>query len=128
MVGACFDVHRELKWVLYERAYKLALVHALTKRGHKAIPEAPVDIFFQGERIPSGLYADILVDDRFIIEIKAVDEIKPEHHFQLNTYMLLTKVPLGLLVNFHARDLRKNGIFRKNLKEIQEYYQLPTDR
>lgn len=128
VVGACFTVHKELKWALYERAYQLALVHLLTKLGHKAVTEAPIDFFFQGDRISSGLRADILVDDRLIIETKCVDELTSEHHFQIHTYMLLSKLPLGLLVNFHAHNLRDKGIYRKSLESIQKFYNLYNDR
>ena len=103
VVGACYEVHRELKWVLYERAYKLALTHLLTKRGHKAVMEAPMDFFFQGDCISTGL--------------------RPE----LQTYMLLTRMPLVLLVNFHARNLRNGGLFSKNIREIRQYFNLPPE-
>lgn len=127
VVGACFEVHRELRWALYERAYRIALAHLLAKRGHKVVQEAQADFFFQGEKLSTGLFIDILVDDRLIIELKATECVKPEHHDQLHTYMLLTKKPLGLLVNFHARDLRKDALYRKYIDEVREFYRLPAE-
>lgn len=127
VVGACIEVHKELKWALYEKAYQLALVHLLKKRGHEVVAEAPIDFYFQGEKLSSGLRADILVDNQLIIELKAVEELTSEHHFQLHTYMMLSKIPYGLLVNFHARDLVRDGLFRKSLDQIRAHYGLPRD-
>ena len=104
-VGACLEVHKELKWALIEKAYQKALAHVLRQKGHKVIEEAPVKFRYKGELIPNGFRVDLLVDDQLIIELKATDEIKPEHHAQLQTYMLLSNIPMAYLLTFILKSL-----------------------
>ena len=79
-----------------------------------------MDFIYDDMLIQNAYRADIIVNNKLIIGLKAVKEIIPEHHSQINTYMALSKIPYRLLINFHARFL-KEQMFRKNLDDILEF-------
>ena len=113
--GAVLDsalrVHSVLGPGLLERVYKLCLARELRKRGHRVEVEVQAPIVYEGERIEAAYRIDLLVDERVIVEEKAVDALHPIHFGQLWTYLKLTQCPVGLLVNFNVR-LLKEGFHR----------------
>lgn len=119
--GICMKVHRELGCGLLEKTYHLVLVHALRKAGYDVRTEVPIDIRYDGDEIKCAFRADIIVDNRLIIELKAVDELQKIHHLQLSSYMQLTDMPLGLLVNFHEQNLL-HGMFTTTLDRLKSLY------
>ena len=105
IIGAAFEVHRELGPGFLEKVYETALVQELSSRGVSARPQAEIEVSYRGQ--PVGLYfADILVDGRVICEIKAVESLSRAHEAQLLHYLKATGIKVGLLLNFGARRLQ----------------------
>ena len=111
IIGAAIEVHRELGPGLLESAYEQCLAHELHLRGvpHQRQLEMPVD--YKGIRIDCGYRIDLLVDYKVVIELKSVEKLLPIHNAQLLTYMKLSKMQVGLLMNFNVPVL-KDGIER----------------
>ena len=95
-----------------EKVYEKVLAHELQNNGLKIKTQVPMNIKFRDIHIDSSFIADIIVEDKVIIEVKAVTEIKNIHHQQLLTYLKLTGLKLGILVNFNTDYIAKS-IFRK---------------
>jgi len=111
VVDAAVQVHRVLGPGLLESVYETCLTHELRKRGTTVQQQAPVPIVYDGVRLESGLRLDMLVDGKVIVEVKAVEKMAPIFEAQLLTYLRLSGIRLGLLVNFNVR-LAKDGIER----------------
>lgn len=111
IIHAAIEVHRELGPGLLESIYEMCLAQELRDRGVKVIQQMPVPIIYKGLRMPNDLRIDLLVDDRIIVEVKAVEEFHPVHQAQLLTYLKLTDKRVGLLLNFNSPALVK-GIKR----------------
>lgn len=95
---------------LLENTYEKILVHELTKLDIKAIPQLPLPIVYDGICIEDAYRLDILVEDKVIIELKAVETLLPIHKAQLLTYLKLTQKKLGLLINFNTEYMGKSFI------------------
>jgi GxxExxY protein len=111
VIGAAIEVHRILQAGLLESLYHKALCHELTLRGIPFQSQAPVPVHYKGVFIGDELKIDILLPDRLVVELKAVDRIHPIHEAQLLTYLKLTGIHTGLLINFNVLYLR-DGIKR----------------
>ncbi|MDB5368386.1 MAG: GxxExxY protein [Rhodospirillales bacterium] len=111
ILGAAFEVHRELGPGLLEKTYELCLSHELQLRGAKALRQFGVPLRYKDIQLGVGYRVDLLVDDCVIVEIKTVDRLLPVHTAQLLTYLKLSKRRVGLLLNFNAIPLR-DGIKR----------------
>lgn len=108
--GAIFKVYRKLGPGLLESIYELALCYEIKKMGLDVSRQVDLPIHYENEIL--GHYRiDLLVENKVIIEIKSVIELLPVHHKQLLTYMKLSQIKLGLLVNFNVSDA-ENGIIR----------------
>ncbi|UKB81829.1 GxxExxY protein [Chryseobacterium sp. MEBOG06] len=107
-----FSVYNELGPGLLEKVYEKVLAYELKNNGLKVNTQVPMKITFRDTIIDSSFVADIIVEDKVIIEIKAVTEIANVHHQQLLTYLKLTGLKLGILVNFNT-DYISKSIFRK---------------
>lgn len=112
--GAVFDVYKELGPGLLESAYESALYFELLNAGLKVKKQLALPLVYKDIRLDCGYRIDLLVEGKVIIELKSIEFILPVHHKQLLTYMKLTGVKLGLLVNFNESNIQK-GIFRKVL-------------
>ncbi|MFV0378902.1 MAG: GxxExxY protein [Mangrovibacterium sp.] len=110
--GAIFKVYQEFGPGLLESVYQAALKSVLVKMGYQVGVEVPVPVYFDGEKLEVGFRIDLLVNNKVIIEIKSVEELAKVHHKQVLTYLKLTKLKLGILVNFNVDDINQ-GIFRK---------------
>jgi GxxExxY protein len=111
IVDAAFSVHEELGAGLLESVYERCLAHELQTRGHGVARQVFIPVVYRELRLDNALRIDLLVDDRLIVEIKAVDEIIPVHTAQLLTYLKLSRIRLGLLINFNVARIR-DGIRR----------------
>lgn len=111
VVDAAFRVHRELGPGLLESVYERCLAYEIEKRGHKVTRQVPVPIHYDGVPLDAELRLDLLIDDVVIIEVKAVERELPVFRAQLLTYMKLTGIRLGFLMNFNV-PLIKDGIRR----------------
>jgi GxxExxY protein len=111
VVDAAFAVHLELGPGLLESAYEACLSHELRLRGVNHQLQLPVPLNYKGIRIEVGYRADVIVEEKLLIELKAVEHLLPIHTAQVVTYLRLKKFPLGLLINFNE-VLIKHGIHR----------------
>jgi len=107
VIGAAIELHKDLGPGLLESAYKQALSHEL---GLQKIPhtcEAIYPIIYKSKTIEQGYSIDILVDERIILELKAVEKLTPKHKAQLLTHMKFWECKLGFLLNFNEVTLVK---------------------
>lgn len=111
VVDCAFAVHHELGPGLLESAYEVCLSHELRLRGVKHQLQLPVPLNYKGILVEIGYRADMVVEEKLLIELKAVDVLLPVHSAQVITYLRLKKFPLGLLINFNE-VLIKHGIHR----------------
>ena len=112
IIGAAIEVHRVLGGPgLLEGVYESCLCHELALRGFKVERQVAVPVNYKGTVIREPLYIDILVQGLVIVEVKAVEKLHPIHQVPLLTYLRLTGIKLGLLVNF-GQEFVKDGITR----------------
>lgn len=111
VVDASYHLHVRLGPGLFESVYLRILEYELLKRGLRVQKEVPIKIRYDGLEFDEGFRADLIVNDLVIIELKSLEQTAPVHKKQLLTYLKLTDVQLGLLINFGA-SLIKDGITR----------------
>jgi GxxExxY protein len=111
VVDAALRVHKALGPGLLESVYEACLQHELAQRDIGAARQRSLPIVYDGLTLEGGLRLDLLVAERFIVEVKAVDALQPIHKAQLLTYLRLSGLRLGLLINFNVVRL-KDGLQR----------------
>jgi GxxExxY protein len=111
IIGACFKVYNALGPGLLESAYEKALIMELSDQGLKVDCQVPISIMYKNVSIGVGYKADIVVESKVIIELKSVETLMSVHHRQLLTYLRLSNMKLGYLVNFNTDNIKDN-IFR----------------
>jgi GxxExxY protein len=111
IIGAAIEVHRALGPGLLESIYQTCLAHELTLRGLRFEKEKSLPVEYKGVRLESGYRLDFVVENKVVVELKAVDSIHDVHKAQLLTYLKLTGCKVGLLLNFNSAVL-KDGIER----------------
>ncbi len=111
VIGSAIEVHKALGPGLLESAYEECLCYELSQRGVSFQRQVPLPIRYKTVKLDCAYRMDILVPKRLIIELKTVDRLAGIHEAQLLTYMRLSNVPVGLLINFHTPVL-KSGIRR----------------
>ena len=116
ILAAAFKVHSELGPGLLESAYKECLCYQMMQDGLKVEKEKSVPLFYDGIKLDLEYRLDIMVQDKIVIETKAVKELDDVHMAQILTYLRLSNCEVGLLLNFKVVSL-KNGIKRVYLKK-----------
>ncbi|MFH1581189.1 MAG: GxxExxY protein [Pseudomonadota bacterium] len=111
IVDAAFQVHKMLGPGLLESVYEVILAHELKKRGLNVKRQVPVPIVFDEIKFNEGFRADLIVEEKVIVELKSVEKVSSVHKKQLLTYLRLTGKKLGLLINFGS-ELIRDGISR----------------
>jgi GxxExxY protein len=111
VIGAAIEVHRTLGPGLLESIYEAALIHELGLRSIGAESQVILPVVYKQAKLGEGYRIDLLVEDRLVVEIKAVENLIPLFEAQLLTYLRLSGKPLGLLINFNVPVL-KSGIKR----------------
>ena len=111
IVERALHLHRNLGSGLLETVYQTVLLHEPEKRSLKVEREVPITIEYEGIRFNEGFRADLIVENKIIIELKSVEKVTLAHKKQLLTYLRLTDLKLGYLLNF-GEALMKNGISR----------------
>ena len=114
IIGAAIEVHKILGPGLLESTYQQCLARELSLSGVAFKLEFPLPVEYKGVRLDCGYRIDLLVEDKLVVELKAVDEIRPIYRAQLLTYMKLAEIDTGLLINFNVERL-KDGIQRFKL-------------
>ena len=112
VISAAFEVHSVLGVGLLESVYEAALAEELARRSIAFGRQCSVPLVYKGRPLGKGFRVDLIVEQRVIVEVKSVDRVIPAHFSQLITYMRLTGLRVGLLLNFNVPDLR-NGIHRR---------------
>lgn len=105
VIGLCMDIHNELGKGFSEAVYSDALEIELKSNGVPFRKEVKFDITYKGEKLKHHYYADYLVDDKFILELKAVEKISNSHIKQTLNYLAASKTQLGLIINFGEDSL-----------------------
>lgn len=111
IVDAALKIYRTLGPGLLESVYEATLAFELEKRGLKVLKQQALPVVYEGVHLDLGFRTDLIVNGKVIIEIKSVELLAPVHRKQLETYLRLTGLRLGLLINFNV-ELIKNGIQR----------------
>ena len=111
LVDIFIKVHSRLGPGLLESVYEEVICHELSEHGLKYTRQHGISVIYNEIKMDIGFRADVIVEGKVIIEIKSVEQLIPVHHKQLLTYLRLTDLKLGLLVNFNV-NLVKNGIVR----------------
>ena len=114
IIGAAIEVHRTLGPGLLESAYQVCMEHESTLRSIPFEHLVKLPLNYKGIDLDAGYVIDLIYDNRVIVELKAVEQVIPVHEAQLLTYMRLTGIRVGLLINFNVPVL-KDGIYRRIL-------------
>jgi GxxExxY protein len=111
IIGAAIEVHKRLGPGLLESAYATCLAFELRHVGVKVEEQKPLPVIYRDVKLDCGYRLDLVVEDSVVIEIKAVERLAPIHDAQLLSYLRLSGMRVGLLINFHVQVL-KNGLRR----------------
>jgi GxxExxY protein len=111
IVDAAYKIHIRLGPGLFESVYETVLAYELESRGLQVVRQQAIPVVYEGIHLEEGFRADMIVENKVIIELKSLETIHPVHKKQLITYLTLANKRLGLLINF-GEVLIKNGITR----------------
>ena len=111
VISACIEIHQHLGPGLLESAYEECLCYELSERGIPFDRQKPLPVVYKSVRLDCGYRIDLVVAQKLIVELKVVEELLPIHEAQLLTYLKLSNLPVGLLINFHVPVL-KHGLKR----------------
>lgn len=111
VIGKAIDLHKEVGPGLLESAYENALAYELKESGLNVQQQVPMPFVYKDIKLDVGYRIDLLVNSKVIIEIKSVENLAPVHYAQTLTYLKLSGLKLGLLINFNTKLLR-DGIHR----------------
>lgn len=111
IIGKAIEVHKELGPGLLESAYEACLMYELLNSGLKVEQQKPLPITYKNTTIDCGYRLDMIVENSIIIELKSIEQILPIHKSQLLSYLRLSGLTLGLLINFNVEVL-KHGLHR----------------
>ncbi len=109
IIGAAIEVHRQFGPGLLESAYEACLCRELQLRGVAFESQVPIPLEYKGIKLGCGFRIDIWVENLVIVEIKSVEHVETVHKLQLSTYLKITNLWLGLLINFNDTTI-KNGL------------------
>ena len=110
IIAAAYAVHKQLGYGFLEKVYKNALIIELENLPFKCRAEAPMQVFYH-DRVVGEFFADIIVEDKVVIEVKAVSKINPAHEVQLVNYLKASGISVGLLINFGTSVEVKRRVF-----------------
>ena len=109
---AFYNVYNELGYGFLEKVYENAMMIELKKMGLDSEKQRPIKVYYD-EILVGDYYADILVEDKVILELKAIENICPEHEVQLVNYLKATEIEVGLLLNFGPKPQQKRRVLTK---------------
>lgn len=111
VVGVAYRIHKDLGPGLLETVYEVVFAHELRRRGFAVERQVPIPIRYKGIQFDEGFRADLLVDREILIELKSVEKATPAHKKQVLTYLRMTNLKVGFLINF-GEELFKHGVYR----------------
>lgn len=109
IIGCAIEVHKELGPGLLESIYESCFIEELIRKQLSYQSQVYVPLVYKGKALGAGLRLDVLVEDKVIVELKAIDSIHPVHLAQLLTYMKLLEKPKGVVINFNCTNIYKEG-------------------
>jgi len=112
IIGAAIEVHRALGAGLLECAYEACLHFELMKRGLKVERQKPLPLEYDGVRLDCAYRMDLVVDGAVVIEVKSVESLERVHEAQMISYLKISGLKVGLILNFNVRNLSRDGIWR----------------
>ncbi|UOK41685.1 MULTISPECIES: GxxExxY protein [Flavobacterium] len=115
IIKTFYEVYNELGYGFLEKVYQNALYLELKKRGFDVVPQKKLTVYFKGQAV-GDYYADLIVNNSIILELKACDYIVEEFEFQLLNYLRATDCEVGLLLNFGKKPEFKRKVFQNNRK------------
>ena len=115
IIGAAIEVHRALGPGLLESAYEECLCHEFHLRGISFERQKPLAVEYKGVKLDCGYRLDLIAENKVVLEIKCVEHVLPVHEAQLLTYLKMTGMRVGLILNFNVTALIRGGIVRKVL-------------
>lgn len=111
LIGLSIKIHKTLGAGLFESVYETVLCYELSKNEIPFVCQHPIPVYYDDVKMDIGFRADVIVDNKLLIEIKSIETIAPVHKKQVLTYLTLTNIEIGLLINFNV-DILKDGITR----------------
>lgn len=111
ILNICIQIHRDLGPGLFESIYEAVLAYELDKLGYKIERQKGIEVEWEGNNLGLGFRADLIVESLVIVELKSIESLQPVHFKQLKTYLQLTDIRVGLLINFNEM-LLKDGFHR----------------
>jgi GxxExxY protein len=108
VIGAAIEIHKSIGPGLLESAYENALAYDLKELGFNVRQQVPMPFIYKHVKQEVGYRIDLLVNSKVIVEVKAVEAVAPVHYAQLLTYLKLSGIKLGLLINFNSKTLKDN--------------------
>lgn len=119
IIGSFYKVYNTLGYGFLEKVYENAMAIELRKSGLKVVQQENIKVFYESTEV-GDYYADLLVDDLVIVELKAAKSICEEHEAQLVNYLKATTIEVGLLLNFGKEPEFKRKIFQNHLKQSRQ--------
>ena len=120
IIKAFFKVYNTLGYGFLEKVYENGLILELEEMGLNAVKQHPIKVFYNGKEI-GEYFADIIVENSVIIELKAVDKLADIHEAQLLNYLKATNIEVGLLLNFGTKAEYKRKVFNNNRKSLKDF-------
>ena len=112
VVSAAYTIHSNLGPGLFESVYETIMEHELVNKHHlHVVRQFPIPVIWDGTKMELGFRADLLIENKLIVELKSIESLAPVHYKQMLTYLKLSGIKLGLLINFNE-ELLKTGIGR----------------
>lgn len=115
VINSFYTVDNSLGYGFLEKVYENALAHELKKRGLRVQQQMPIQVYYDGELV-GEYFADLLVEDKVILELKAAEDIAEQHKAQLLNYLKATEIEVGLLLNFGPEPKFARKIFTNDRK------------
>ena len=108
IIGTAIEIHKNIGPGLLESAYENAFTYELKEKGFQVKQQVPMPFIYKNIRQEIGYRLDLLVENKVIIEVKAIETLAPVHFSQVLTYLKCSKLKLGLLINFNSKTLKDN--------------------
>ena len=119
VVDAALKVHRQLGPGLLESSYEACLAYELKQRNLKVEPQKPLPLVYEEVKLEVGYRVDLMIENKFVVEVKSVEALNDVHLAQILTYLKLSNCELGMLINFNV-SLLKNGLKRVINKDFSK--------
>ena len=113
IIGAAIEVHKALGPGLLESAYETCLAYELVKRGLKVERQKPLPLTYDGVQLDCAYRMDLVVEGAVVIEVKSIAQLERVHEAQMISYLKLSGLRVGLIVNFNVRNLTRDGLWRR---------------